>query len=387
MNAAEDVLVVESDPAISDVICRQALGPLGYHARLVSTAAAALEQARRSPPDLIVSNLDLPDLSGKDLLTALSFLGGVSPLVVVAKKGQEEGVIQAFRLGAADALFWPARDCEVVQVIERALGQVRSTRARYELDRELTGAHEQLQRRVRDLTTMLGFSKALVTLPNQEQFFHRLLEAALTLAQAQVAWLVVRQDSTGEYVLRAECNLPAGWANRINKPLDDGLTSMAARCGQPLTLHGAPIGRLKIAELGKSAAVLPARIRNRVVAMLVAVRTADREFAPDASLLLGALADFAAIYLMNTMLFKALEASSNGRRGGRLGASMSQQPSVVSSEDRSAPAAGAVPPAGPSIPVAAPAFDGLPRANLPHTWHPWSRPAVGGEHTTVPESA
>ena len=114
MNGGESILVVESDPDVSDLICRQALGPMGCHPRLVPTAAAALEQARRSPPDLIVSNLDLPDLSGKDLLTALSSLGGTAPLVVVAEKGQEQRVIQAFRLGAADALFLPAPDRAVL---------------------------------------------------------------------------------------------------------------------------------------------------------------------------------------------------------------------------------------------------------------------------------
>ena len=45
-------------------------------------------------------------------------------------------MIQAFRLGASDVLFWPARDAEVAAVVdERALHQTREARARQRLDR------------------------------------------------------------------------------------------------------------------------------------------------------------------------------------------------------------------------------------------------------------
>ena len=40
------------------------------------------------------------------------------------EQGQEQDVIQAFRLGAADYLLWPARDAEVVSVVERVLQHV-----------------------------------------------------------------------------------------------------------------------------------------------------------------------------------------------------------------------------------------------------------------------
>lgn len=93
MTAGERILIVESDPDIVDLISRQALAPLGYEPRIVGTASAALQRARDNPPDLIIANLNLPDLSGKDLLTALTSTGVMVPLVVVAEKGQELGVI------------------------------------------------------------------------------------------------------------------------------------------------------------------------------------------------------------------------------------------------------------------------------------------------------
>src|SRR5512147_1128804 len=154
--SGERILIVESDPDVSDLIARQALSPLGYETTVVSEAGSAIRWAVLNAPDLIIANLNLPGLSGKDLLTALASQGVSAPIVVVAEKGQEQSVIQAFRLGAVDALFWPARDAEVVRVVERALQQTRETRARQQLGQQLDATHLELERKVRDLTAILG---------------------------------------------------------------------------------------------------------------------------------------------------------------------------------------------------------------------------------------
>jgi DNA-binding response OmpR family regulator len=100
----ERILLVEHDPEISDLISRQTLQPMGYRVEVVSATAQALQEAVRFAPDVIIANLSLPGLSGKDLLVALSSQGLEVPVIVLAPKGMEGDVIQAFRLGAADLL-------------------------------------------------------------------------------------------------------------------------------------------------------------------------------------------------------------------------------------------------------------------------------------------
>ncbi len=178
VSSGERILIVESDPDISDLIARQALKPLGYNVSVVDEAASAIQAAVQTQPDLIIANLNLPGLSGKDLLAALSSQNVSSPLVVVAEKGQEQSVIQAFRLGAVDALFWPARDAEVVRVVERALQQTREARARQKLGQQLDVARQELERKLRQLTTMLAIGKAVISITDQRVLFDRILEGA-----------------------------------------------------------------------------------------------------------------------------------------------------------------------------------------------------------------
>jgi GAF domain-containing protein len=249
----------------------------------------------------------LPGLSGKDLLTALTSQGVNSPVIVIAEKGQEQGVIQAFRLGAVDALFWPARDAEVVRVVERALQQTREAQTRQKLGQQLDASHLELDRKLRDLNAILGIGRAVISVTDQRQLFDRILEAAQQLADADISWLMVRDDRTRTFLLAAQRGLPAAWARKLNQPLDDGLSSLVALSGETLSIHGAPLEKFKVAALGKSAAVMPMKVHSEVIGLLIVVRRQDREIERDIQALLEASADFACISLVNARLFRAVE--------------------------------------------------------------------------------
>src|SRR5690242_18797774 len=235
--SGERILIVESDPDISDLLARQALKPLGYNTSVVGEAASAIQQAVQNPPDLIISNLNLPGLSGKDLIAALGSQGVTAPLIVVAEKGQEQSVIQAFRLGAVDALFWPVRDAEVVPVVGRALQQTREAQVSHRLGQQPDATHLELDRKLRDLAAILAIARAMLSTTDQRQVFDRILQGAQQLADADMSWLMVRDEKTRNYVLVAQRNLPPAWAKKLNQPLDDGISALVALSGESLTIH------------------------------------------------------------------------------------------------------------------------------------------------------
>jgi DNA-binding response OmpR family regulator len=312
----ERILVVEHDPDISDLIVRQALRPLGYQVVVAEDAPSAIKRAIQSPPDLIIANLNLPGLSAKDLLVALNAQGIRPPLVVIAQKGQESDAIQAFRLGAVDALFWPVRDAEAVSCVERALRQTKETRERQKLDQQLKLAHEEVQRKLRDLTSILATGKAVVSMTNQRQLFDRLLESAMRVAEADMGWLTLREEQSATFLMRAHRNLPEVWAKKLNQPLDDGVSSLVSLSGESLLMNGAPLQKFKMASLGKSVAVIPIKVQNEVIGLLIVVRKSNLEITRHAQTLLEAVADYASISLVNARLFRALEQTAEATRSG-----------------------------------------------------------------------
>lgn len=303
----ERILLVESDPEISDLIARQVLKPMGYQVRVIGAAATAIQDAVRLSPDVILLSLNLPGLSGKDLLVALASQGIDTPIIVIAEQGMEGDVIQAFRLGASDYLHWPVREAEVLSAVERALKQVRARREREQLARQLEKTNQELQRRVRELTTIFSIGKAVISVTDQRLLFEKIVEGAVYVAEAERGWLLLRQDSSKTFLLSACQNMPKSVSVRVGEPWDDGISSLVALSGETLAIHGTPLKRFKVAQLGRAALVAPVKVQKEVVGLLVVMRAAEQAFSPSNQTLVEALCDYASISLVNARLFEALE--------------------------------------------------------------------------------
>jgi len=314
--ASERILLVESDPDIRDLIANQALGPLGYQVQVAADVNAAIQYAARSAPDLVIADLNLPGLSGKDLLVALNSQGIQVPVIVIAEKGQENQVIQAFRLGGTDYLVWPVREAEVVAAVERSLKQVRESRARQRLDVQLKETNQELQRRVRELTTIFAVGKAVISITDQRVLFDKIVEGMVYVAEADYGWLLLRDERSRTFVLASHRNLPDVWAKKTGQPLDDGVSSLVALSGETLAINGEPLKRFKAASLGSSVVVVPIKIQQEVIGLLVVVRKADVVFDRNMQTLLEAVADYASVSLVNARLFRALQESADAAQEG-----------------------------------------------------------------------
>jgi len=311
----ERILLVENDPEICDFISRQTLKPSGYQVVVAHSAAEAINLACNSSPDILIVNLHLPGLSGKDLLVALSAQGIDVPTIVVSSEGDDKDIIQAFRLGATDYLHWPMREAEVISAVERILKEVRARRERLQLSKQLSRTNRELQQRVRELTTIFALGKAVTSITDLQTLFEKIVEGAVYITKADRGWLLLRADSEQQFILRAQRNLPKAIHKYINRPWDDGISSLVGLSGEPLSLHGKPLQRFKISALGQAALVMPVKTRKMVFGLLVVLRQRSQPFAPSDQALLEAVADYASISIVNARLFQALEERVRASQG------------------------------------------------------------------------
>jgi signal transduction histidine kinase/DNA-binding response OmpR family regulator len=321
----ERILVVENDPEICDLIARQTLQPSGYHVQMVGTAAVAIQEVIRFSPDVILADLQLPDLSGKDLLVAFSSQGIDTPVILLAEKGMEGDIIQAFRLGATDYLHWPAREAEVLSAVERATKLVRARREREALAVQVKRTNHELHRRVRELTTIFALGKAVTSITDQRILLEKIVEGAVYVTEADSGWLLLREDRGKAFFLVACRNLPTSISEKMNQPWEDGISSLVALSGESLSIYGEPLKHFKVSSLGQSAMVVPVKARKEVVGLLVVVRKQPLPFTPNCQALLEAIADYASVSLINARLFKALEERAQSLQHTAQAAQMSEQ--------------------------------------------------------------
>jgi DNA-binding response OmpR family regulator/HPt (histidine-containing phosphotransfer) domain-containing protein len=99
------------------------LAELGFKATLESTSERALECIRRNSPDLVMLDVLMPDPDGLKILAALKADPKLAdiPVMMVSAKDDEEHLIRAIDLGAADYLIKPFRLPELKARVRKAL--------------------------------------------------------------------------------------------------------------------------------------------------------------------------------------------------------------------------------------------------------------------------
>jgi two-component system NtrC family sensor kinase len=215
-------------------------------------------------------------------------------------------VIQAFRLGAADYIRKPLRETEVVAATERAMQTVRDRHERETLARRLQKANQALEDKVGELTAMFSLGKALSSTTSLQKLHKIIVDGAIQVADAHRGYLMTRDDA-GSYNLSAYYNLPRSLAAFLDRPLDDGISSLVALSGESLAMVGKPLKRFKIAQLGGSVLMVPIKVQKETLGMLVVIRTDEQPFSTSQQAVLESVADYASIAIANARLFKALE--------------------------------------------------------------------------------
>jgi transcriptional regulator with GAF, ATPase, and Fis domain len=227
-------------------------------------------------------------------------------MIVLSEAGKEPDVIHAFRLGASDYIMLPAREAEVVACVERALKQVREVRAREKLDAQIKQTNAELQRRVKELSTIFSVGRAVISITDQRVLFDKIVEAITTVTEADLGWLTLKDDKTKSFILVSHRGLPEAWAKKLGQSLDDGLSSLVAMSAETLAINGQPLQKFKISALGKSAMVVPVKVHNESIGLLTVVRRTERPFGDSEHTLSSAIADYASISMVNARLFRAL---------------------------------------------------------------------------------
>ncbi|NIS82391.1 MAG: response regulator [Anaerolineales bacterium] len=304
----ERVLVVDEDVDVLDLLERQVLEPLGYEVASANDAASAIQQALTFAPDLIIASLTLPGLSGKDLLVALRSQGIDLPTLVMAHEGMEADAIQAFRLGASDYLVKPLREAEVVTAVERAIHETRLRQERGRLAQQLADSNRQLERRVRELTTLFGIGKTVTSTTNQSQLFNKLMEGSLYVTEADMGWILLEEEASEQLLLRSHSNMPPAIASKLHQPWEDGVSALVMLSGEALAIDGEGLSQFKIAKLVQAVLIAPIKVRDKPIGVIAVARQKGRPFSDRDQAMLEAVADYASISLVNVRLFQALEA-------------------------------------------------------------------------------
>ncbi len=137
------LVLVDDEPAILDLLT--SLFREGWEVSAFTRGADALARLRSGPFDVLLTDKNLPDVGGLDLLGHARKLDPDAEVLLITGYASLDTAVQAMQLGAFDYIVKPPRSIfDVRRKVEQALGKVRLARANRQLVLDLTRKNEEL---------------------------------------------------------------------------------------------------------------------------------------------------------------------------------------------------------------------------------------------------
>jgi len=185
MKPTPNLLIIEDDPDNARSVT-EAAEDAGFATRCAVTGLDGVKQFSQQIPDLVLSDLVLPDIDGLDVLARLRKLDPAVPVIIMTAYGSVESGVRAMREGAYDYVTKPLDLDDIQSKLRRAY---ETSRLRRQVDSLAQSVREKFAS-----TAIIAESKGMKTVIHQ-------IEA---LADTNATVLICGESGTGkELVARA----------------------------------------------------------------------------------------------------------------------------------------------------------------------------------------
>jgi two-component system response regulator HydG len=173
------ILVVDDNEAHCELM-RVALASAGYPVVTATSGHAALDKIRTTPVSLVITDQQMPQMSGLELLCRLHEHSPHLPVVMVTGFGTVESAVDAMKAGAADFIQKPFTPEELLLVVQRVL------------------RHQELVEEVRNLRERAGDPYRFGLILSKNPAMAEIFEMIRNLADLDTTVLITGETGTGK---------------------------------------------------------------------------------------------------------------------------------------------------------------------------------------------
>jgi serine phosphatase RsbU (regulator of sigma subunit)/DNA-binding response OmpR family regulator len=296
-NLDVSILVVDDEPDARDSLVEIFAG-MGYRAEAAATGQQALELMQTRAFDVALLDIRLPDMRGTDLLSRIREMHPNTKCIMATGYASVDTSVSALNAGAYAYIEKPLNLDKVSAAIDQAVERLTLERQNRALVRELQA--------LRDVT-----DNALSSLELPEML-RRLLSTVVDHMHATAGAIFLQGEREGTLEVAQSVGLDAVEREQFHLRIGEVFLRQVIEEGREVVIHrddvavgnGAPYAGH---ESGQTVVLLPLRAKGRTIGIACVATPTRREFSPEDSHLLHALADRAAVLIDNARLYVAAQ--------------------------------------------------------------------------------
>ena len=303
----ELILVADDSREIRRFLEDTVLIPAGYRVRSVGDGMSALALAQELEPDVVITDHQMPNLTGLQLIERLRKKAPNIPAILISSEGSELMALEANRVGAAEFLVKPFQADALLSSLQRVLSRS-VTVATLDGGTGEPSLAADLQRRLHELETLARIGRTVTAMLNVDDVLRTVVEEAVQLTGAEEGSLLLLDDESGELYMRASKNFDDDFTRAFRLHVRDSLAGQVMNTGEPILLDESSPQKIKTAYLVHSLIYVPLRVRGKTIGVLgVDNRKAGRVLTQQDVTVMMAMADYAAIAIENAKLYHRTE--------------------------------------------------------------------------------
>jgi DNA-binding NtrC family response regulator len=188
------VLIVDDEPAIREVL-EMILQEWGYDVRLASDGAEAKQLVESYDPEIVVSDVVMPQLSGLDVLRCLKAGNPTRPVILVTAHASIDLAVESMKQGAQDFITKPMDYPKLRAILKAAESDIQTRQTTKKLNSQLE--------RGSGFGEFIGTSKVM----------REVYDLIVSLSSSDASALITGESGTGK-------ELAAGTIHRLSKRAD-----------------------------------------------------------------------------------------------------------------------------------------------------------------------
>jgi len=302
---SEPIILVADDNHEIREFLEEALTKLGnFRVKSVGDGLSALSLVQELNPDLIITDQQMPNLSGVDLIRRLRKVNPILPVILMTGESSEALAVSALRAGATDYLTKPFEPEHLLEIVQGCLNKAQ------EMKGAIPGSTDEQSKEVQplDQTLQLGAlnieGEKTPALTELDNVLRTAVDTAVRLTAAEEGSILLLHEETGELYMRASKNFDDEFARAFRVQVRDSLAGQAISKGETVRIDETTPQKIKTSYLVHSLCYVPLQIRGRALGVLgVDNRTPGKKLTDHDVAILKTMADYAALAIENAQLY------------------------------------------------------------------------------------
>jgi response regulator RpfG family c-di-GMP phosphodiesterase len=290
------ILVVDDEQHIRDILC-EILSSLDYNINSVENGEKAIEEVKKNPYDMIITDLMMPRMGGLELLKAVKTLAPNVVVIIMTGFGTITSAVDAMKQGAYEYVLKPFKIEELVYTIKRGI------------EKRLL---EMKNVKLKEAIALLQLNEAIDSGIEEEKILSIIIDTTLREIDADVVICLLKNEETGRFETKLKHSKDKKYYGKllgevensdVDKFFEQDVVFLFDK--EEVVSH---FGCLPQANKINSFISIPLKIKNKVVGVINAYSfTKGRHFTEGQCKSAAIIAGRAASIIDNTQLYESAQ--------------------------------------------------------------------------------